>query len=258
MPEISINKNDKKIEMPILLTAVSGKIRVKNRSTANEYGTTVAVRRDGFKQNNYIEWQIDYDVVKKDVEKLKNSSLPKTSFISANGKEKALYELSEYIWYFYKWNIITDNKLDEIKSYLYATKNEDLIDNNSELRIERSHSMNKTINKFNFEYSQVKYPLLIHKFGKYEIITEIKITEKQFAIGTQPMLYLCFPITGLRAKSNLIGRVAEMKEIAYFDITKENIFVFVEILNIFGILSESHKHDILQIIETIQKTTDEL
>ena len=41
--------------MPILLTTVSGKIRVKNRSIVNEYGTPVAVKRDGFALSNYVE-----------------------------------------------------------------------------------------------------------------------------------------------------------------------------------------------------------
>jgi len=253
MPKVSISKTEHKISVPILLTAVSGKIRVKNRSIVNEYGTPVAVCRDGFKQSNYVEWQIGYDVVKKEVEKLADSTLSETSFIGANGKEKALYELSEYTCYFYKWSILTDKDLNEIKTYIIGIKDEDLIDNNSELRIDRSHPISKKINNFDFEYTQVKYPLLIHRFGKYEVITEIKITEKQHAVGTQPMLYLCFPITELRASSNLVGRVAEKKEVAYFDITKNNIKVFIEVLKIFGILSKSHKHDILQIIETIQK-----
>ena len=65
------------------------------------------------------------------------------------------------------------------------------------------------------------------------------------------MLYLCFPITELKAKISLIGRTAETKEIAYFEITKNNIKVFLEILKMFGTLSNNHKHDILQIINTI-------
>lgn len=85
----------------------------------------------------------------------------------------------------------------------------------------------------------------------YEIVTEIKITEKQYAVGTQPMLYLCFPITELKTEINLIGRTAETKEVAYFEITKDNIKVFLEMLKMFGTLSKSHKHDVLQIINTI-------
>lgn len=103
MPKILIKEKEHKIQVPILLTAVSGKIRIKNRSILNEYGAPVATRRDGFALSNYVEWQIGYDVVKKEVNKLTKSSLPETEFVGANGKSKALYELSEYIWYFYKW-----------------------------------------------------------------------------------------------------------------------------------------------------------
>ena len=251
MPKILIKDNEHKIEVPILLTSVSGKIRVKNRSILNEYGTPVAVRRDGFSLSNYIEWQIGYDVVKKEVDKLAESSLPETEFVGANGKNKALYELSEYIWYFYKWDILSEEDLKSVVNYLNLINEENLIDNNLELQIDRSHPIEKNINGFDFEYTQVKYPLLIHKFGNYEIITEIKITEKQYAVGTQPMLYLCFPITELRANANLVGRVAEIKEIAHFDITENNIKVFLEMLKMFGILSNNHRHDVLQIINTI-------
>jgi hypothetical protein len=92
---------------------------------------------------------------------------------------------------------------------------------------------------------------LVKEFGKYEIISEIKITEQQRAMATQPMLYLCFPITELQATPILLGRCANIKEIAYFDITKENISVFLEVFKIFGILSKNHRHDVLEIIKLI-------
>jgi hypothetical protein len=253
MSKILINEQEHKIGVPILLTAVSGKIRIKNRSIVNEYGTPFAVKQNNFALSNYVEWQIGYDVVKKETEKLMESSLPETEFIGANGKVKALYELSEYIWYFYKWNIVSRKGLEDVIVYLNSIQDCDLIGNNSELQIDRSHPVAKNINGFDFEYTQVKYPLLIHKFNGYEIVTEIKITEKQYAVGTQPMLYLCFPITELKAKTNLIGRTAETKEIANFEITENNVEVFLEMLKMFGILSKNHKHDILQIISTILK-----
>lgn len=146
---------------------------------------------------------------------------------------------------------ISKKDLEDVIKYLSSIKETDLVDKNSELQIDRSHPVAKNINGFNFKYTQVKYPLLIYKFKNYEIITEIKITEKQRAIGTQPMLYLCFPITELKSEVNLVGRTAEVKEIANFEITKDNIKVFLEMLKIFGILSESHKYDILKIIDII-------
>jgi hypothetical protein len=251
MPQIIVNEEEHKLEVPVLLTAVSGKVRIKNRSILNDYGVPVAAKQDGFKLSNYIEWQIGYDVVKTEKEKLADSTLQDTSFIGANRKEKALYELSEYVYYFYKWGIITSEQLQEVADYLKEILEDDLLDMNPQLRISRDELVAKKINGFDFEYTLVKYPLLLHKFGKYEIITEIKITEKQRAVGIMPMLYLCFPITELKAEPALIGRVAETKEIAYFNITEENIKVFVEILKMFGTLSANHKHDVLQIIDTI-------
>lgn len=251
MPQILVNENDHYIKIPILLTSTNGKVRVKKRSITNEYGIPVATRRDGFSLNNYIEWQIGYDVVKNETKKLAESSLPETEFIGANGKTKALYELSEYIWYFYQWDVITRNELENIITYLSAIRDHDFIDNSSELQIDRSYPIEKNINGFRFEYTQVKYPLLIYKIDGYEIVTEIKITEKQYAVGIQPMLYLCFPITELEAEETLVGRCAYSKEIAYFKVSNNNIRVFLEILKMFGTLSKNHKHDVIQIINTI-------
>ncbi len=97
----------------------------------------------------------------------------------------------------------------------------------------------------------LKYPQLVYKFGKYEIIAEITIREKQRAIGIQPMLYLCFPITELRASENLIGRIARIKETAQFVIDKTNYKIVPEMVKIFGMLSPSHHKDILEILKSI-------
>jgi len=92
---------------------------------------------------------------------------------------------------------------------------------------------------------------LIHKFGKYEVLTEIVIREKQYAIGVQPMLYFCFPITELHSATPLIGRISDKNETADFVINKDNISVFVLMLKMFGTLSESHNKDIITIINKI-------
>ncbi len=253
MPKILIDEENKKIVVSVPLTANSGKIRIKNRSILNEYGITFATKQIPFKQSNYIEWMIGYDVAKSDIKKIKESTLQETEFIGANTKVKALYELSEYIWYFYKWKIINDSDLDLLKKHLESLMDHNLIDKNSELQIDRSNFQEKVIDGISFKYTQVKYPLLVREFGKYEIVSEIKITEQQRAMATQPMLYLCFPITELRSDSLLLGRTSNTKEFAYFDITKDNISVFLEVLKMFGILSKNHKHDVLKIIDVIKK-----
>jgi hypothetical protein len=252
MAKVLIDNTTNIISVSIPLTANSGKIRIKNRSILNEYGTTFATKQYPFKQSNYVEWMIGYDVDKSNSKKLAESTLFETSFIGANTKTKALYELSEYIYYFYKWNIIGIQSLLEIEEYLSNLKLDDLLDNNSQLRISRDNFSKKKINGINFKHTLVKYPLLVREFGNYEIVSEIKITEQQRAMITQPMVYLCFPITELRSDTLLIGRTAKTKETAYFDVTQDNISVFLEILKMFGILSENHRHDVLEIIRLIK------
>jgi len=245
--------NKKEIIIAIPLTKGTEKTRIKKRRILNEYGFPVATRTDAFCQQCYVEWQIGYDVVVYEPDKLSKTTLKNQRFIGANGKEKTLYELSEYIYYFYKWNVVSNKELTGIQNFLGNIDLDLLLDVNKNYMIERGHPIPKKLFNIDFEYTQVKYPLLIHKFDPFEIITEIKITEKQYAVGLQPMLYFCFPVTELKTAVPLVGRVAEKKENADFVINPTNIQVFLEGLKIFGILSENHRKDIISIIDVILK-----
>lgn len=242
---------NQEIKVAIPLTKGTEKTRIKKRSILNEYGIPVSTKSEPFTQSCYVEWQIGYDVITSDTEKLEKTTLKDLRFIGANGKEKALYELSEYIKYFYDWKVISKESLINIENYLKQLSEDDFLDTNPELSIKRTHPINKTINDFNFMWTKVEYPLLVYKFGKFEIVAEIKITEKQYAIGTQPMLYLCFPITELENSENLLGRTAQTKEFANFVINDKNINVFLEMLKLFGTLSKNHNKDAISIINVI-------
>ncbi len=65
------------------------------------------------------------------------------------------------------------------------------------------------------------------------------------------MLYFCFPITELESDNPLIGRCANTKEFAYFKINKNNSFIMLEMVKIFGMLSPSHQYDTLEILDLI-------
>ena len=206
----------------------------------NEYGIPVSTKVEPFSQNCYVEWQVGYDVIKADTEKLQKTTLKNFSFIGANGKEKTLYELSEYIKYFFDWGIISKKNLDDVKEYLLNLSEESYLDTNPDLSIKRTHPIYKEINGFNFMWTKVEYPLLVYKFGNFEVVAEIKITEKQYAIGTE-----------LENSENLLGRTAKTKETANFVINNKNINVFLEMLKLFGTLSKGHNKDIISIINVI-------
>ena len=111
-----IKNNNIKVAIP--LTKGTEKTRIKKRSILNEYGIPVSTKVEPLTQSCYVEWQIGYDVVKSDKEKLEKTTLKDFSFIGANGKEKTLYELSEYIKYFYDWKVISKDALINIRDYL--------------------------------------------------------------------------------------------------------------------------------------------
>ncbi len=244
------------ITVNIPLTTPRGKTRIKKRDDLTEYGVPVSTKSEPFSQNCYVEWQIGYDVVTSDKEKLDKTTLKNLRFTGANEKEKALYELSEYIKYFYDWNVISRQELTNMLDYLSAMNENDFLDNpitHPELAIKRTNFVEKQINGFGFLWTQVEYPLLVYKFGNSDIVNEIIIKEKQRAVGVQPMLYLCFPITELENFETLLGRTANTNECATFLIDKNNIGVFLETLKLFGTLSKNHNKDVISIINIILK-----
>ena len=89
------------------------------------------------------------------------------------------------------------------------------------------------------------------------MLVEIIIKEKQRAIGVQPMLYVCFPITELLPKETmplLLGRVAESKECAYLLLDSKDKDFLLGIFKVFGILSKSHCYDVLEILKVIKRS----
>ncbi|EQA9763981.1 R.Pab1 family restriction endonuclease [Campylobacter coli] len=230
-----------KIDYELPLTSVAGKIRVKQRSTFNDYGLPIAPTKINIDVKHYIEWQIGYDMIAGEND---------GNFIGANGKNKKLYELSDIIFQFFKHNIIARESLLCIKNFLESNK--ELIED--KMKINRSNFVQKQIAGIDFLESYVSYPLLVYQFNNNEFLSEIIIREKQRAIGIQGMLYFCFPVCLLKninGERNFLGRCIQSKEKGYLEVNQNNINIFLEMLKIFGILSNNHRYDVLQIIEFI-------
>lgn len=246
----TINKEKKTIIVAIPLTTISGKIRVKERDNIYGYGLPFASRSNKFNQKNYIEWQIGYDI-EITSDKMDLTTLKNVNFIAYNGKNKSFYELSEYLYYLVDFGIVSVNQLEVLRDFIKNLNEGELVSKHPHCAIKRTHPNNELINELDFEILTVEYPQLIHRFKNYEVITEITIREKQRAVGVQPMLYFCFPITELKSDSHLIGRCANAKEFAYFEINKNNSFIILEMVKIFGMLSHSHRYDTLKILNLI-------
>ena len=119
------------------------------------------------------------------------------------------------------------------------------------LKISREMPIPRIIAGLNFSCSYVNYPLAIYQFTE-NMLSEIIIKEKQRAIGVQPMLFFCFPVSNLFSTTPLIGRTANQNEQATLIINASDAYDYLKMLEIFGMLSQKHNHDILEIIKLIE------
>jgi len=252
---VEVDKLNKKIKVGIPLTEHTGKIRIKERTKYTDFGIPVATRRKPFNKNMYVEWQIGYDLniksKKVELSTLNNDSL---SFIAYNGEQKILYELSEYLYYFREMGVISSKEIDDLINYVQNIPDDGLIENI--YRIYKSNPIKKEINGITFLESELKYPHLIHDFNNgFFVIAEITIREKQKAVGIQPMLYICFPVSCLTDSqgNSILGRTANTKENAILELNASNEFIVRECFKIFGMLSKAHKHDVLEILNLIKR-----
>ncbi|RVZ75291.1 R.Pab1 family restriction endonuclease [Helicobacter pylori] len=241
MSLIKINYDEKMIGIFIPLTLISGKVRVKIRHAFSDYGISTATRTIPFSLKHYVEWQIGYDVPIKDKEKFELTTLKdeKYHFSGANGKTKTLYELSEIIYYAKQLGLISLKYLEKQKQFIEDS-----------FMITRERFRSHQFGGMDFELSHISYPLLIHSFNDNQL-SEIVIREQQYGSKTQAMLYFCFSILELKTATPLLNRTATLKEHALFIIHKTNALMFLEMLKIFGLLSQAHHNDVLKILEKI-------
>ncbi|MGL2611354.1 R.Pab1 family restriction endonuclease [Helicobacter pylori] len=246
MSLIKVNDDKKAIEVSIPLTSTSGKARVKIRHAFSDYGISTATRKIPFSLKHYVEWQIGYDVPIKDKEKFELTTLKdeKYHFLGANNKRKTLYELSEMIDYAKRLGLISLENLENTLKYL--EKQKQFIEDNFIRERFRSHQFGG----MDFELSRISYPLLIHSFNDNQL-SEIVIREQQYGSKTQAMLYFCFSVLELKTTTPLLNRTAALKEHALLIIHKTNALMFLEMLKIFGLLSQAHHNDVLKILEKI-------
>ncbi|WP_187831105.1 R.Pab1 family restriction endonuclease [Helicobacter pylori] len=246
MSLIKASGDKKVIEVSIPLTSISGKVRVKIRHAFSDYGISTATRKIPFSLKHYVEWQIGYDVPIKDKEKFELTTLKdeKYHFLGVNNKIKTLYKLSEMIYYAKQLVLISLENLENTLKYL--EKQKQFIEDNFIRERFRSHQFGG----MDFELSRISYPLLIHSFNDNQL-SEIVIREQQYGSKTQAMLYFCFSILELKTATPLLNRTAALKEHALLTIHKTNALMFLEMLKIFGLLSQAHRNDVLKILEKI-------
>jgi len=253
-PQVFVSENELKVTLP--LTKPTGKIRIKERSFFGDYGLPVAGRKQKLGLTNYVEWQIGYDLPVIEPKKTKVSNKSKTSlreltFKSYKNDLKYVYESSEILYYSVKRRLLSFKQIEAAYAKIKNVSEPDTLEMREDMAVCRTNPQPAKVNGVDFFRMTVKYPMLVHKFGKYDIYAEVAIKEKQKAVGTQAMLYVCLPITSLRFRKNIIGRTLDLNETADWVVGKKEAALSLEVFRILGMLSPKHRFDALAILETL-------
>jgi hypothetical protein len=235
---ISINSEAVRVRLP--LTDVTGKVRVKEKSS-DGFGLPLAPSKTVLGTKHYLEWQIGYDLPNTN----SPSVVPQIRF-SRNGETKYGHELSKIIFESLRLGIISTND------------------------IAREIEMLKKIQPFEFEENQTVqvevstntaahgFQSTIQRLPQFTKSTphgwvQIQLKQKQRAVGYQAMVYVCLPMNEMLAMDGTSRQngPSRPKETVYYNFTRENSPLLLDIIDAFGIASQQHNDDMRQILGKI-------
>lgn len=229
------------IELP--LTNPTGKIRVKCRSRASNYGLPIATRTEKFTKDDYVEWQISYATQDPPEES-------KVGEIVINDNQIG-FELTKLLYEGIKLGIFSNEDMCELEEFINNVQSTETLEENE--KIFRENNLQEI--KGGFKKFVEKAPIFIKKNEEMGYFVEIILRHKQRAVGLQAMVYLCIYIGILKDKNgnSLVGRVAFPKEFGQFESTSENKAVVTDVVKAFAIASWQHKNDISNILGQIKR-----
>ena len=234
------------VEVIIPLTS-QGKFRCKTKNKIQDYGEGFAPKTTIIKENDYVEWQIGYDVIAGD--EAKQTKLVDKEFVGANGKKKNPYELSEIMWQLKQQGCVSLDELiglrKEIENYTDYLSNKFPIKTHI---LEDYH-----INGFDLLASEIKLPTFIKKNEESLIYTEIQIKQQQYATGVQPMLYVCIPMRAFENSDDIIGHTSAVTPAGRIIFNKNNKEAIFSIFRLFGMCSDKHNHDVVEILKLLEQ-----
>ena len=246
--EAKVVNTDGGLFVNLPLTKPTGKIRIKRRSFFAEYGEPIAPRQVKVSQSCYAEWQIGYDLLA-NTENAEKTSITDLTFVNYKGETKYAYELSEIVLYAHRHGLVNEADVASCISDIRAVADKNTFEERAS--ISRTNPKAVTVNGLSFYEMNVSYPLFVHRFGQYEILAEIMIREKQRAVGTQAMLYVCLPVTAMTFSSQVLGRTLHARECAEWRIGREEAALALELFRVFGMLSPKHRHDVTSILKML-------
>jgi hypothetical protein len=235
---VQVLPNAVRVQLP--LTDVTGKVRVKEKSS-DGFGIPIAPSKTSLGAKHYLEWQIGYDTPDaKDI-----SVVPQIKFIR-NGETKYGHELSKIIFEAVRIGIISTNDLiHEVDSLKKIPPSE--FEESQAVQVEVSTNAAAD----GFQSAVQRLPQFTKSTPHGWV--QIQLKQKQRAVGYQAMVYVCLPMAEVLAMDGSPRKPgsAKSKETVYYDFTRANSDLLLDIIHAFGIASQQHNEDIRQILGKI-------
>jgi len=234
---------NRKLIIQLPLTNPTGKIRVKRRNKAANYGLPKATRTEIFTEDDYVEWQISYATQNPPEES-------KVADIIINNNQIG-FELTKLLVEGINLKIFSKDDIQKLEEFINDVKPTETLEENE--KIFRENNLQEI--KGGFKKFVEKVPIFIKYNEEMGYFVEISLKHKQRAVGLQAMVYLCIYIKILKDmhENSLIGRVASTGEFGQIEITPKNKVMITDVVKAFSIASLQHKNDILKILEQIKR-----
>jgi R.Pab1-like restriction endonuclease len=243
--QVLIETQTNSIRVRLPLTDVTGKVRVKEKSS-DGFGLSVAPSKVSLGEKHYLEWQIGYDIPNTN----SPSVVPEIKFVR-NGETKYGHEFSKIIFDAVKLGILSTNDLvREIEALKKIPPSE--FEENQAVQVEVS--TNAAADEFQSAVQRLPQFTKSTPHGW----VQIQLKQKQRAVGYQAMVYACLPMAEVLAMDGSPRKhgSAKSKETVYYDFTRANSDLLLAIIHAFGIASQQHNEDIRQILGKILEITD--
>jgi len=231
------------VRVRLPLTDVAGKVRMKEKSS-DGFGLPIAPSKSILDGKHYLEWQIGYDIPNTN----SPTVVPEIKFIR-NGETKYGHELSKIIFEAVRLGILSTNDLvREIEALKKIQPGE----------FEESHAVEVEVST---NSDADGFQSAVQRLPQFTKTTphgwvQIQLKQKQRAVGYQAMVYVCLPMAEVLAMDGSPRQhgPARSKETVYYDFTRENSGLLLDIVHAFGIASQQHNEDIRRILGKILET----
>ena len=235
---IEVLTNAVRVRLP--LTDVTGKVRVKEKSSAG-FGLPIAPSKVTLGKKHYLEWQIGYDSPTTN----SRSYVPEIQF-RRKGETKYGHELSKIVFESIRLGLLSTNDLVREVETLNKIQPAEF-EESQPVQIEAS--TNAIAGGFQSTVQRLPQFTKTTPHGS----VQIQLKQKQRAVGYQAMVYVCLPldqVLTMDGEPRKPGK-AQQKETVYYDFTRENAAFLLDVIHAFGMASQQHNEDMRQILGKI-------